>query len=290
MMKFYLLPLTALLVVSCGVFHSYAPYNENWSKAKNIVHSAGMNQQVFDQQLPTGAYNKDGTLKSDKLNKIAHPAYGSASGIQGVTVQPYGAFERFYWGWSVPGVSHYDENRVFAWMPADMANSEAEAREKMELMLGRASLAILEEMGFRHQVVQKPFQLGAHTFQQWYLDHPERACRFARLNCMLSLYVPTPEHVHRAPKFAYYSIAGEPAWFFASEDTDDFPRLTLAQSGGLESMRESVFFQKLSARLPGWVYFYLAPDEVGTGENNTTIAYPYVLEKGKPLLFIRPTL
>lgn len=286
----YLLVVATMMITGCALqFQKSPPYNEEWSKAKNMVHIAGMRKKVHDQQLPVGAYDKEGNLQEHKLGNISHPAYGSSSGVVGVNVQPYGAFERFYWGWTVPGASHYSDNRLFAWMPDEMADDESKAREKMEVMLSRASLAILEEMGYRSQAFKKPFELDELYFKQWYLEQPGGTCSFARLNCVLSLYVPEPEAVSQAPYFSYYSIAGQPSWFFASQDNDNFPRLAITQGEGMESISENVFYQKLSARLPGWVYFYLAPDEVGTGDNNRTIAYPYVLEKGMPLLFIRPT-
>ncbi|MCW7554401.1 hypothetical protein NX722_17595 [Endozoicomonas gorgoniicola] len=285
----YLLVVATMMMTGCALQFEKSPtYNEEWSKAKNMVHSAGMHKQMHDQQLPVGAYDKEGNLQEHKLGNISHPAYGSGSGVVGVNIRPYGAFERFYWGWTVPGASHYSEHRLFAWMPDEMADDESKAREKMEVMLSRASLAILEEMGYRSQAFKKPFELDELHFKQWYLEQPGGACSFARLNCVLSLYVPEPEAVSQAPFFSYYSIAGQPSWFFASHDNDNYPRLAISQGEGMKSISENVFYQKLSARLPGWVYFYLAPDEVGTGDNNRTIAYPYVLEKGMPLLFIRP--
>lgn len=286
----YLLVAATIFITGCAFINNSSPYNEEWSKAKNITHSAGMKQQVHDQQLPVGAYSKEGKLQDHKLGKISHPAYGSTSGIIGVNIQPYGAFESFYWGWSVPGGSHYSDHRLFAWMPDELAKDEDEARELLEVMLERASLAIFEEMGYKSQPVKKPFSLAERAFKQWYLEQPDGTCSFARLNCMFSLYIPEPTSVSQAPYYSYYSIAGQPSWFFASQDTGAYPRMAISQGGGLESISENVFYQKLSARLPGWVYFYLAPDEVGTGDNNTTVAYPYLLEKGKPLLFIRPTL
>ena len=291
MMIRQLLVVATILLAGCA-FKFQNPksdYNDSWSKAKNIVHTAGMRYQIHDQQLPAGAY-KSGKLQDHKLGNISHPAYGSASGVVGVNVQPYGAFERFYWGWSVPGASHYSDHRLFAWMPDEMAQDEQKAREMLETMLGRASIAILEEMGYKSQPVKKPYELQGLKFKQWYLEQPDGTCRFARLNCVLSLYIPIPMPVNQAPYFSYYSVAGQPSWFFAAEDNNIFPRLSITQGGGMKSISENVFYQKLGARLPGWIYFYLAPDEVGTGNNNQTIAYPYVLEKGKPLLFIRPTL
>lgn len=289
----YLLGVAAsLLIAGCALklpnSSTSGNYNPQWSKAKNLTYAGGMRDQVHDQQLPAGAYNKKGKLHDHKLGNVSHPAYGSASGVVGVNVKPYGAFESFYWGWTVPGASHYSDHHMFAWMPIDMAKDEMMARDAMETMLSRSSLAILEEMNYKHKAVATPFELGGLQFRQWYLEQTGGHCSFARMNCVLSLYVPTPEAVDQAPFYSYYSMAGQPSWYFSARDESAYPRLSITQGGGMESISENVFYQKLSARLPGWVYFYLAPDEVGTGEENKTIAYPYLLEKGKPLLFIRP--
>ncbi len=282
----------ALLIAGCalnmpGKNHKGA-YNEKWSKAKNLTYAGGMRKQVHDQQLPAGAYNKEGKLQDYKLGNVSHPAYGAASGVVGVNVKPYGAFEHFYWGWTVPGASHYDHHRVFAWMPIAMAKDEIEARETLELMLTRSALTILNDMNYKYKPVKTPYQHNGLAFKQWYLEQTGANCSFARMNCVLSLYVPVPRPVDRAPFYSYFSMAGEPSWYFSAMDDDSFPRLSITEGEGLQSISENVFYQKLSARLPGWVYFYMAPNEVGIGDDNKTIAYPYLLEKGKPLLFIRP--
>ncbi len=285
----------ALLVAGCASF-DFMPrndiksaYNHQWSKAKNLTYAGGMRAKVHDQQLPAGAYDNKGKLQEYKLGNISHPAYGSASGVTGVTVQPYGAFEHFYWGWTVPGASHYQENRFFAWMPVDMGKDEFLARDTLELMLSRASLSILNDMNYKYKPVKSPYEVQGQKFKQWYLEQTGGNCSFARMNCVLSIFVPVPQAISQAPFFSYYSMAGQPAWFFHSGNSETFPRLAITQGEGLKSISENVFYQKLSARLPGWLYFYEAPNEVGTGDNNRTIAYPYILEKGKPLLFIRPT-
>ena len=282
-----------LLIAGCA---NYLPsksekgaYNTQWSKAKNLTYAGGMRKQVHDQQLPAGAYDKGGKLQDYKLGNVSHPAYGSASGVVGVNVKPYGAFEHFYWGWTVPGASHYGDHRLFAWMPIAMAKDEIGARETLETMLSRAALAILNDMNYKYKPVAAPYKHEGLAFKQWYLEQTGANCSFARMNCVLSLYVPVPRPRNQAPFYSYFSMAGQPAWYFSAGNSDSFPRLAITEGEGLQSISENVFYQKLSARLPGWVYFYLAPDKVGTGDNNKTIAYPYLLEKGKPLLFIRPT-
>lgn len=276
-----------LLLTGCMAGYDQ-PYKDQWSKAKNLANAAGMEEKLYDQELPDTAYNKEGKLLDYKLGGIFHPAYGSSSGIAGVNINPYGPFERFYWGWTIPGVSHHSEHRVFAWMPLHMAPDSASAKHMMETMLSRASLAILQEMSYNYQAVKKPFIHEGREFKQWYLGQPDGTCSVQKMNCVLSLYVTEPTGPYRAPRFAFHNIAGETSWFFPAGDKSVFPRLILAEGDGTKSISASMFYQKLSARLPGWAYFYIAPNEAGTGENNRTIPYPYVLEKGKPLLFIRP--
>ncbi len=287
-MEFRILIIIAALFLSGCATRNETSYNEQWSKAKNLTHSAGLDSQIYDQQLPASAYNKEGKLLDYKLGNISHPAYGNASGIVGVNVQPYGAFEHLYWGWAIPGASHHKEHRLFAWMPEQMAENIKAARETMEAMLSRAALAILEEMHYKHKPVKTPFEYEGQSFRQWYLGSEGEHCSLEKMNCVLSLYIPEPREDFEAPSFSFYSIASEPSWFFHANDEKRYPRLVLSEGDGMKSIRENVFYQKLSARLPGWVYIYLAPNEVGTGDENKTVAYPYLLEKGQPLLFVRP--
>lgn len=274
----------SLLLAACAS----TPYNEDWSKAKNLSYAAGLKHKLYDQQLSASAYSKKGKLFDYKLNHVTHPAYGSSSGVTGVSVQPYGPFDNFYWGWTIPGASHLNEHRFFAWMPSEMADSTASAQYVMETLLTRSSLAVLKEMGFRHKPEITKFKHEGIVFQQWYLGEEGGNCSLSKMNCVLTLHIPPPSGKKEAPSFSFYSIASESTWFFSAADAKKYPRLILAEGDGKRSISGSVFYQKLSSRLPGWIYFYLAPNKVGTGENNQIIPYPYVLEKGRPLLFIRP--
>ena len=287
-MKFRALILILVTALAGCANKDKIPYNEQWSKAKNLTNAAGISQKIFDQQLPASAYTQEGSLLDYKLDNISHPAYGSASGVAGVNINPYGPFEKFYWGWTIPGVSHHREHRMFAWMPKKMAFSTANAQSVMETMLTRASLAILDEMGYQHEPAKTVYEHEGIPFKQWYIGQEGNHCGLKKKNCVLSLYMPEPQNKERAPSFSFYSIASETTWFFSAEDEGKYPRLILAEGEGRESISENVFYQKLSARLPGWVYFYMAPNEVGVGEDNRTVAYPYLLEKGRPLLFVRP--
>ena len=287
-MIFRTLILTLVTVLSGCASKDKIPYNEEWSKAKNLSNAAGITRKIYDQQLPEPAYTREGKILDYRLNNISHPAYGSASGVVGLSVNPYGPFEKFYWGWTIPGVSHHREHRMFAWMPKKMASDATHARSTMEAMLSRASLVILDEMGYQYEPSRTTYVHEGIAFKQWYVGQEGNHCNLKKKNCVLSLYVPEPSGLEQAPSFSFYSVASEPVWFFSAEDENRYPRLILAEGEGRKSISENVFYQKLSARLPGWVYFYMAPSEVGVGSENRTVAYPYLLEKGIPLLFIRP--
>lgn len=285
-MKTLYILLASALVTGC--VSKSTQYNSQWSKARNLTASAGMNRQMHDQQLPATAYSKEGQLLDYKLGSITHPAYGSASGVSGVAIAPYGAFKRFYWGWSIPGASHRNTHRLFAWMPKNKAPDAQAARQSFETLLTRAATAVLEDMQYQLQPVKTPYTHLGVPFRQWYLERAGSLCSFEQMNCVLSIYIPEPAGPVITPAFAFYATAGQKAWLFHLADEARYPRVTLSQGDGLKTMEEHVFYQKLSARLPGWAYLYMAPNQVAVGENNRTIDYPYILEKGKPLLFIRP--
>ncbi len=263
-------------------------FQDDWSKARNITHAAGLDRQIYDQQLSGPAYNEKGALLDYKLAHINHSAYGSSSGVAGVNVRPYGPYENLYLGWTIPGASHLSEHRLFAWMPKELAENATDAQDMLESMLTKASLDILRDMGFLIRKTQETFEHEGIYFKQWYLGLPGESCSLKKKNCILSLYIPLPSAEVNAPGFVFYNVASEPAWLFDARDNTKYARLVLAEGEGKKSISESVFYQKLSARLPGWVYFYMAPNKVGTGDNNKTVPYPYVLEKGRPLLFVRP--
>ncbi len=282
-----LILLTPLLLAGCLAGYN-KPYESEWSKAKNLATAGGMGGKLYDQELPDTAYDNEGNLLDYKLNSIFHPAYGSISGFAGVTINPYGPFENFYWGWTIPGVSHHSQHRLFAWMPLDMASDSLNARAVMETMMIRTSLDILDELKYQIQEIPNPFIHEGQQFRQWYLEHADNNCSLEEMNCVLSLYIPEPKGPYKAPRFAYHNIAAEQSWFFSAGNNSVFPRLILAEGDGTKGISANQFYQKLSVRLPGWAYFYIAPNEAGIGEENRTIPYAYVLEKGKPLLFIRP--
>ena len=280
--------LVAMSVLLSGCVSKAVTYNEQWSKAKNLTNTAGLTRQMHDQQLPGTAYDKEGKLLDYKLGSISHPAYGGASGVTGINIAPYGAFETFYWGWGVPGASHRRNHRFFAWMPETKASDAEDARQIMEDMVTKTAISILKEMHYKLQLAKKPYIHLGIPFKQWYLEGSDMQCTFKDMNCILSLYIPEPVGPVITPAFSFYATAGQNAWLFDLADEYRYPRVAITQGDGLKSVAENVFYQKLSARLPGWAYLYLAPDQVGVGENNKTISYPYVLEKGKPLLFLRP--
>ena len=279
--------LTPILLAGC-IAGFNKPYENQWSKAKNLATAAGMGAKLYDQELPDTAYDKDGNLLDHQLNSIYHPAYGSIDGLTAVIINPYGPFENFYWGWTIPGVSHHSQHRLFAWMPLQMATDSQNARVIMENMMARASLDILADLNYQTREVENPFIHQGLQFKQWYLEHPENNCSLEEMNCVLSLYIPEPQGPYKAPRFAYHNIAAEKSWFFSAGNDSVFPRLILAEGDGTKGVSANQFYQKLSVRMPGWAYFYIAPNEAGIGEDNRTVPYPYVLEKGKPLLFIRP--
>ncbi|MDP0588638.1 MAG: hypothetical protein QS748_05355 [Candidatus Endonucleobacter bathymodioli] len=286
MNKTYLLVVITLLLNGC--VSKGTSYNDQWSKAKNLTVAGGMTRQVHDQQLAAGAYNKEGLLLDYKLNSLFHPAYGNFSGITGGSMAPSGAFKSFYWGWNIPGASHRSNHRLFAWMPKNNAKDKLHAKQLLEGMVAKSAVTVLEEMQFKLQPVKTPYVYLGTAFQQWYIEDSDGDCSFQRMNCMLSIYIPEPESSVVAPSFSFYATAVQDAWLFNISDQFNYPRIALSQGGPKKTIAENVFYQKLSVRLPGWTYLYMAPDRVAIGENNETISYPYILEKGKPLLFIRP--
>lgn len=294
-MRIGLLSVLALLWLTGCAPMKVGSLDERWSKARNLTMAAGMGDELTDHRLAEEAYDSDGNLLDYQLDRLALPAYGSSSGVAGLKVMPHGPFQNFYSGWALPGNNHLQEHHFFAWMPLTELNKpvdtgpETTPRERLEALIIEHSMASLRDMSYKARPFSARHQLNGIDVRQWYLSDEDSGCDVSAQNCVLTVYVPPHIKEMVAPAYTHHTIAGKEALLFSAHGDDEaFPRIIITQAGGIRTISEHVFYQKLSARMPGWFYLYLAPDEVGIADNNKTIGYPYVLEKGRPLLFVSP--
>ena len=294
-MRIGLLSVLALLWLTGCVSMKTGTLNEHWSKARNLTVAAGMGEELIDHRLAEEAYDRHGKLLDHQLDRLALPAYGASSGVSGLKILPHGPFQNFYSGWAMPGNNHLHEHHFFAWMPLKELNKpvdtgpETTPRDRLEAMIIEHSMAVLRDMSYKARPFSVMHSINGIDVRQWYLSDEDSGCDISAQNCVLTVYVPPHIKEMAAPAYTHHTIAGKEALLFSANGDDEaFPRIIITQAGGIRTISEHVFYQKLSARMPGWFYLYLAPDEVGIADNNKTIGYPYVLEKGRPLLFVSP--
>ncbi len=69
-MGFRVLSLVSTLLLAGCMAGYNEPYKNQWSKAKNLANAAGMEEKLYDQELPDTAYDKDGKLLDYKLTDL----------------------------------------------------------------------------------------------------------------------------------------------------------------------------------------------------------------------------
>jgi hypothetical protein len=61
----------------------------------------------------------------------------------------------------------------------------------------------------------------------------------------------------------------------------------IVSNGATSHAPQQAIYAAISKQLPAWAYLYLAPKSVNL-ENGDKVAFPYLLEQGKPELFVYP--
>ena len=76
------------------------------------------------------------------------------------------------------------------------------------------------------------------------------------------------------------------AYAFTSGHDSEFNYINV-MNGAASHAPEQAVYSKISEKLPAWVFLYLAPQQVKMN-NSDKIVFPYLLEQGKPELFVSP--
>lgn len=297
--------LTALLLAGCSSGQPYDPPPHE-SHALSITKAAGL-MGLRDASLAKGATTpQPGASVPGAALAGAANALSAPPGFTSLSAGAMGVASALLSGPSPENASAV--SHLLAWMPRSEAVDRQAARDKIDAIVQQALAEVLAETTLPGGVTvgrkewdttfteaapplpiripdRWPHRATAFPLHGGECDQPKVTCRYR-----IAIGIPPVEGY--APSFA----GGFPAWFF--DQLYGLPRIdrTFVDIRNGRERWEARFpdievYRKLSARLPAWVYLYLAPGQVsyldeGTGKL-ALLPYPVVVNQGELLFFVR---
>lgn len=278
-MKKITLSLLASLFLTAGCAKTALNINPSTnSEALQIARAAGLHQ-IQDQEIPQAEFNRlaDSTAYNAAwaTTMYFNPAPGFSSGSSLALALPSLFLNPAR---PVDGYKH-----IIAWMPQELAKDPNEAQAKMDAILIEALEKTAKQFDYAdyrtHNLVYKNRKITVLDFEdEESVCRPEKNfyCSFA--NRLLKPKIrPTPDFLK--------ATHSQSSYFFPLEKYDDIH--FLSRNEDLPQLDQLKILQTYSEQLPEWVYLYLAPKSVHN-EKGELLNYPFILHKGKTLLFVKP--
>lgn len=284
-MKKALITTVALAVAAlsgCASTSSYEPtaYKTNHSRAYNIAEAGGLVTGIQDASVPRDKLER---LTDTKTFGAAYVLSGYMSPQLGMTDWQGGVVNLVNW---VSGPKqHGARNSLIAWMPANEAVSPADAQGKLLSHVKVSIESALTDLGADFTLLYD--QDGELTYQfyksEW--DCPTWVNGKSKVSDMCSVKVKITEpRTGTAPSFV--SGAQGAAYAFTSGHETQYNYVNVGNGAASHAPQQAIY-AAISKQLPAWAYLYLAPKAVKL-ENGDKVAFPYLLEQGKPELFVYP--
>lgn len=249
-------------------------YDHSHSKAWNIVSAADMVTGINDTKLPKNNSSKG-------VYDAAFVLSGFYSGLNGVGNLSGGLYNL---GWSIFEPSkHGARNTLIGWLPVEKAKTEEEARAVFLEEVTNAIKLSFDELNIKYEESYK----DSSTKYLVVLDYKDWGCTEDSY-CAFNAKIYEPDMAY-TPPFLDPSGTGK-SWAFRGNSGVYFNFLNLGKNLFAENPNtvDQVRLNALiSKHLPDYAYIYIAPNKTKDSEGNK-VKIPYLLEKGKPQLFIVP--
>lgn len=265
----------------CAMTPNSYQYKADHSRAYNLAEAGG---------LITGI--KDAAVPRDQLERMTDTkTFGAAYVMSGYIAPSVGGLSNWQGGvvnmanWAFGPKQHSARNSLIAWMPVNEAVSSADAQTKLISHVKLSIESSLTELGVKFDLLyDKDGNLTYHFYSnEW--DCPTWTNGKSKVSDMCSIKVRIVEpNQDKAPAFIT-GVQGDAYAFTSGHDTDfNFINVT---NGAASHAPEQAVYSKISEKLPVWAFLYLAPQQVKMN-NSDKIVFPYLLEQGKPELFVYP--
>ncbi|MFC1337400.1 MAG: hypothetical protein G8D89_16460 [gamma proteobacterium symbiont of Clathrolucina costata] len=256
-------------------------FNPDESKAMNIARAGGIDFKLKDTEVP-----------KDTVNGIVDSAgYGFAMAASGYNA-PLPGFSRGemasmnFAAWLLSPEAQSSRNSMFAWMPKEYVGSDEEPVDKLADLILEATGEVVEEMGYEaaKSIANGGKDKSGLAVYFRVKDKPEdEHCKNSptRSTCWISFGIRDPKSRSKSPNFV--GTSGGSYFFNPSSGVYSSYKFPQENTG----INELEFLQKLSAKLPEWVYFYAAPGKLYFGPDQE-MKIPVIVNDGKVLYFVKP--
>lgn len=268
--------LSAFVLFGCASTNEPITYNHEHSRALNIAHAGGLYTGLSDKEYPKGQMPD---LTQSKLFGATYALSGYASPSLGLTNWGGGVLSLV--NWAVSAKKHGGRNSVLAWMPVNEAKTEEDAHQKMFEHVQQAVTQTLTSLGADYKLVSV-----GDTFRSYFIFNDAWGCPRGNYfdTCVIRIKIYEPYTSKAVPQFL--PSVDNQSYVFSASNNYKYNRL-LIEEGNKSHMPEEKIFSIISKNLPKWAYVFLAPKTVQL-ENGEKIPFPYLLEDGEPLLFVKP--
>jgi len=272
------------------------------SVASNVIRAAWLNR-VRDQKISRADYET--YQKEMKQPASINTARAVLDVGVAATATPLGLATLAnvggavaYWAFFKPADTR-KANWVFAWVPASKASSEEEATKHVVDLIQTNLKPIMEDPIYA-KYKPHPIRISTKYRMQYGYEMEGERCERKTKNIPACAVGMMTNKKTRAPgKPAFFGVTkvnmpdftsqpGAPGYLLKAYLMDN--GWSLAR-GRLKDLDTLSIFTRLSARLPDYVYLYLAPRQYGATREDGTVGpgrVPLVLNQGKALLFVVP--
>lgn len=263
---------------------SYEPvtYKADHSRAFNIAEAGDLKTGIQDASVPR-----------DELERLTDTkTFGAAYVLSGYISPSIGGLSDWQGGvvnlanWAIGPKQHGARNSLLAWMPASEAASPADAKAKFISHVKISVESSLTDLGAQFTLLYDKDGNLTYQFYKNEWDCLTWTNGKSKVSDMCSIKVRVVEPSRGTAPAFITGVQGD-AYAFTSGHETQFNFINVT-NGAASHAPEQAVYAKISQSLPTWGFIYLAPKEV-TMESGDKVQFPYLLEKGKPELFVYPS-
>ncbi len=263
-----------ILLTGCASTSTPIQYDNSHSRAHNIAHAGGL-YQTEDKIIP---------MKDFEAFKLAKTAAGNTLLLTSSVGARLELSEGLGLGLLTSLLEQPDtasRNSIIAWMPIQEATSSRHAQQKLLYHFNVAIETVLQEQSIHYE------RTNGNSEQkiEFYFHSADYQCPKYQAGmtdqdlCYITAEVFEPRRTI-PPSFV---SDGQESYAFESNYHVYYQRFRISP-GNNSDIPYDALYAAISSKLPDWIFIYIAKGNIHFGKE--TIIAPYLLESGKPLLFV----